>query len=212
MALSGEDIGRRVAAFIDSHPSGWIKHDNLVTFLESKCSLKDICTAVPKITDPDLIEKTLVFFENIVGFEDIASCLVSEDFAPFLRAAACSPSERLRSVVVRAFDSVKRQSFPTEADADLLVTLVADEDTGVSQRVSKLFIKWVSATIYAENEKTQFISRLLGLYRARQASGGMDATNEFRYITLFIEISKQGPAIFTNIEKSGVFESIIVNF
>ena len=210
MSLNASDVALGVADFMAVHPLGWIKHEDLRRFLDSKSSLKEVCTAVPGITDLDLIDKALSFLECAVTFEDIASELVSAEYSVFLRAAAGSPSERLRSIVVKAFDVVKRPSFPMEADLDLLLTLLSDEDTGVSEQVTKLLKKWVSTTIEPEKERLDYVSRLVGLYSALKP--GLNETCEFRYISLFIDISKASPSLFSLIQKRGVFDDIIGNF
>ena len=207
--MDSATIAEHVRVFMSNHPSGWIREQDVWTFFQEKCSLRDVCTALSQLEDEESLESIVKFLENIAGFTSVADVLTQQENLPFLKAALQSPSDRLRGMVVTTLATVKKPSLPFELDTDIVYMLLTDDDTGISLRACKLITGWVQVTIKDDSEKLAYVSSLVKLYETHP---GMNETNEFRFISLFIDISRASSSLFDAVREKRIFEPILSKF
>ena len=205
-----QGIADKVSRFMESHPSGWVKEEEARSFLDTECSLTEVCIALSQLTDSVAQGAMLSFLENIVHYEAVAEMFTHLEFKPYVAAASTSPSERLRTIVVRALSCVRRPALPLEIDASLFMGLLRDEDTSISQSANKLVVKWASGTIKDLNSKIEFVGRIIAYFKANESS--LNETEKFRFVALFIELSQLHESIFERISRESVLSSIVDEF
>ena len=199
-----------VCDFMKSRATGWIREQDILTFFNEKCTFADVCTALAQVGPGIEMETMLEFLENAARFESVGLQLSHPSSLGFVNAALQSPSERLRGIIVTALCAVKRPSFPFEVNQEILLILLADDDTGISLRTAKLINEWVERTINNDVEKVEFVMKLVNLYQSRISQ--LNETQIFRFISLFIELSKISDSIFALVRDDRIFEPIIVRF
>jgi hypothetical protein len=195
---------------MESHASGWIREEDVVSFFSTKCSFSTVCFALSQAVGEEDMEILLQFLESITRFPIVGLQLIDPANSELVLSALGSPSERLRSVIVASLSSVKTPSFPFQVTEDILQSLLSDDDTGISSRASKMIEFWISRLITDTDARQDFVKRLLNLYKSKSAA--LTETQAFRFISLFTEISKQEDGLFELIRRQGVFDSIISRF
>ena len=208
--MNPDTVAAEVSSFMEGNLAGWIREADAVAFFQERCSFMDVCIALSQLKEEKQLNKMLDFLESIARFELVGSHLSDPSAQAFVAAAVQSPSERLRGVIATALGSVKRSSFPFEVNDETLFCLLCDEDTGISVRISKLGLDWLQSTIKDPAEKFQFASKIAGIYKAR--SNRLNETQEFRFISLFIQISRLDPNIFNHFKNEGLFDPIVTRF
>lgn len=200
------DVKAKVEAFMESYPAGWVKEQDALAFLNTTCSLWDICIELSKMSDVESVEVILKFLQSVVHYESVSDMFTQPNFRSMVVSAVRSPSERLRKIVVDAYSVVRRESLPLETDCGLIMGLLRDDDTGVSQATSRLVVKWMGATLKSMDEKHAFIGRILAYYN--QNGSNMNETDHFRFMSLFIDIGRQSPELFSLIQSQGVYTRV----
>jgi hypothetical protein len=208
--MTPDQVTTEVSTFMQSHAAGWIRENDALMFFEQKCAFIDICISLSQLKDEQKLNILLDFLENVARFESVGNHLTDESAQAFLSAAVQSPSERLRGVIVTALSSVKRPSFPFEVNEDVLFSLLIDEDTGISVRTSKLVLEWIEKSIQAANEKLTYVLKVISMYKSRH--GRLNETQEFRFISLFIDIAKLDANFFEAIRTNNLLDPIIARF
>jgi hypothetical protein len=207
--MNPTQVVEQVDFFLTTHPSGWIREPEITEFLNNKCSLVDVCQTIPQVTDGASLESLLKFLESVASFPTVASELCGKASARFLIAALDSQSVRLRTIVVTALSAVKSPSLPLEIDDQILLRLLTDDDTGISVRASRLIVDWMDRQIVDANLKQSFATRLVTMYTK---SRKLNETEEFRFISLFIELGKLSSDIFDIFISKELFDPILSQF
>ena len=200
-----EDVCDKVATFLEHHQAGWILEASVKEFLAGEVSLRDLCIALTQVRDMDTLDKLMKFLESAIPFPSIASDFLHEEFQPYLIAAARSPSERLRNIVADALVNAKKTTIPNEVDLELLMILLQDEDTGVSSKAGRVVVQWMRA-LSKSSDETELARRLVTYYSLNRSS--LDDTQQFRYISLFIEVGSVAEEVFREVSNGGVYDVI----
>ena len=209
-AMDPQSAVEKVRSFLDSHAAGWITEKDAMLFFDEQCPVRDVCVAISQLSDESALEAMLKFLENVVAHERVAEQLVVPEMREFRIAACHSPSERLRNVVVSAVSNVRNPNLPAEIDIGLIMALMRDEETGIALRASKLVLRWLGTTLKTESAKAALTNRLLAEYKIKRAE--LNETEEFRFISLFIEIARLDNQLFKLIESETLLSPIVDQF
>ena len=187
-----------VRNFMANQISGWIKESDIVNVLDNSVTLAGLFECISKLQNPSELDDIVKFLENAVRYERIACRVIDPQYNSFLLQALSSPSDRLRLVVLEALAHSPKD---TKLDSDILIKLLCDEDTGISQRSIRLIVE-------RESSNSHILSALIDFYK----SANLGEVEKFRFIETFINFGRLSPERFNIIKPSGAFDIAIQSF